>query len=122
MQNDLLDLYPDEISGGKSGTDIQEGKYTLLALTALKLSNESQKKTFLENYGRWEEKCVDQIRTLYNELQLQDICSYEETKLYKSICQKINTLPENSIPPGHFFMKLVNEINKVKNINYNVKT
>ncbi|XP_014371817.2 farnesyl pyrophosphate synthase isoform X1 [Papilio machaon] len=121
MKNDYLDLYGDEIVEGKTGTDIQEGKCSLPAVIAVRLANGYQKKIFLENYGRWEDKCVDQIRNLYNDLQIQKICIKEETQLYNSICQRINNLSKDSIPPGHLFTKLVNEIYNLKNINYDVK-
>ncbi|XP_013163238.1 PREDICTED: farnesyl pyrophosphate synthase-like [Papilio xuthus] len=106
MKNDYLDLYGDEIVEGKTGTDIQEGKCSLPAVTAVKLSNEHQKNIFFENYGRWEDKCVNEIRILYNDLQLKKICVDEEKKLYNSISKRINNLPKDSIPPAHLFAKV----------------
>ncbi|CAG5049386.1 unnamed protein product [Parnassius apollo] len=118
MQNDYLDYYEDESVGGKSGTDIQEGKCTWLVLTALEHCNLSQRQEFLHNYGKWEKESVDRIRRLYKELELSKKYAQEKQKLYDTLCQRINNLPEDVIPPSYFLAKLVNMVYTVKNIHY----
>ncbi|CAK1584570.1 unnamed protein product [Parnassius mnemosyne] len=121
MQNDYLDYYEDESVGGKSGTDIQEGKCTWFVLTALEHCNLSQRQEFLDNYGKWEKESVGRIRRLYNKLELSKKYEQEKQKLYQTLIQRIYNLPEDVIPPGDFLAKLVNMIYNIRNINYDVK-
>ncbi|CAH2042347.1 unnamed protein product, partial [Iphiclides podalirius] len=118
MKNDFLDLYEDESVGGKSGTDIQEGKCSWLSLTALKHCSQLQRKEFEENYGKWEQSSVNKIRALYNELNLPKIFANEQKYIYQSLCERVIKLPKDSIPPSELFTKLVNMVGNVGNIKY----
>ncbi|XP_054165615.1 uncharacterized protein LOC128963151 [Oppia nitens] len=55
----------------EGGTDIQEGKFSWLVVRALELADDRQRAIIVDNYGRVDDQCVQQIRQLYNELNLK---------------------------------------------------
>ncbi|XP_068620615.1 uncharacterized protein [Battus philenor] len=82
IKNDFEDIFDDDASTGKTGSDIQAGKCTWLAVTALQRCSEAQRKEFEECYGSWDPSHVDRIRALYNDLKITDIFHIEEKAYY----------------------------------------
>nr|XP_049701251.1 uncharacterized protein LOC110370582 [Helicoverpa armigera] len=112
MQDDYIDCYGDESVTGKAGTDIQEGKCSWLAVTALKRCNDAQRELFTNNYGSDKPEHVDIIKRLYGELRLPEIYLQEETELHNDITSKVTALPSETAPT--FFFKLIDRIYKRK--------
>lgn len=112
FQDDYIDCYGDESVTGKAGTDIQEGKCSWLAVTALKHCNEAQRALFAQYYGRKEPEHVTIIKQLYNELRLPEIYREEETLVHDNIMSKVRSLPSETAPV--FFYKLIDRIYKRK--------
>ena len=64
--DDFYDVY----SG--SGTNISEGKLTWLIAKALEKASPEQKKTLEDNYGKKDDKCIEAVKKIYNELNLKN--------------------------------------------------
>lgn len=105
IQDDYIDCFGDETITGKKGTDIQEGKCSWLAVTALQLCNQTQLSIFLENYASKEPEQVERIKWLFKELQIPQLYKEEEIGLYESIVKRSHSLPENV--SSAFFLKLL---------------
>ncbi|CAK1584577.1 unnamed protein product [Parnassius mnemosyne] len=111
IQNDITDFYNWE-GLIKSSTDIQKGKCSWLAVKALELSNEDQRRIFKECYGSWDPTHVHKIRELYEELKLPQIFVQEKEARYKIFFKKINELPPGCVPDVNFYQKLFKLIEK----------
>eukprot|EP00299_Pterocystis_sp_00344_P013769 c6781_g1_i1.p1 GENE.c6781_g1_i1~~c6781_g1_i1.p1 ORF type:complete len:388 (+),score=92.22 c6781_g1_i1:53-1165(+) len=80
VQDDYLDCYGDPQLIGKIGTDIRDAKCSWLVCQALLLSNESQRQTIKDYYGKWDDESEAKIKSLYRELDLQRVFNeYEES-------------------------------------------
>ncbi|CAH0590329.1 unnamed protein product [Chrysodeixis includens] len=112
MQDDYIDCYGDESVTGKAGTDIQEGKCSWLAVTALEHCNDSQKDLFTKYYASKEPDHVTSIKRLYDELKLPELYRQKETEIYEDIVQRVRALPSETAPG--FFFKLLDIIYKRK--------
>ncbi|XP_022817224.1 farnesyl pyrophosphate synthase 2-like [Spodoptera litura] len=91
--NDYKDIYFDEIKTGKAGTDIQEGKLTWLAVTALERCTDAQRKFFAENYGIDNPENVQRIKDLFAELDIENIYKNHEKAVYEDLVRRIRALP-----------------------------
>nr|XP_049701243.1 uncharacterized protein LOC110370571 isoform X1 [Helicoverpa armigera] len=92
-QNDYKDVYWDTATYGKDGTDIQEGKLSWIALTALERCNEAQRSIFKEYYGSKNPEHVKQIKQLYDELQMEKVYDEFERTFYENMKRRIYALP-----------------------------
>ncbi|XP_047031304.1 farnesyl pyrophosphate synthase-like isoform X2 [Helicoverpa zea] len=92
-QNDFKDVYWDKATYGKDGTDIQEGKLSWIAITALERCNEAQRSIFKEYYGSKDPEHVKQIKQLYDELQMDKMYAEFEHSFYENMKRRIYTLP-----------------------------
>ncbi|PZC83811.1 hypothetical protein B5X24_HaOG206968 [Helicoverpa armigera] len=92
-QNDYKDVYWDTATYGKDGTDIQEGKLSWMAITALERCNEAQRSIFKEYYGSRDPEHVKQIKQLYDELQMDKIYAEFEHSFCENMKRRIYTLP-----------------------------
>nr|XP_049701247.1 uncharacterized protein LOC110370571 isoform X6 [Helicoverpa armigera] len=92
-QNDYKDVYWDKTTAGKDGTDIQEGKLSWIALTALERCNEAQRSIFKEYYGSKNPDHVKQIKQLYDELQMDKVYLEFEHSFCENMKRRIHTLP-----------------------------
>ncbi|XP_026738337.1 farnesyl pyrophosphate synthase 1-like [Trichoplusia ni] len=106
-QNDYSDVYEKESESGKTGNDIQEGKLTWLALTALPRCNEQQLATFKEFYGSPDPEHVKQIKQIYDDLKLPKLYEESESKMYNELLGRIRALPTE--PERKFFLNLLGE-------------
>lgn len=82
IQDDFLDCFGDPVVTGKTGTDIQDGKCTWLAVVALQRATPTQRQIMEENYGRSNPEAVARIKDLYEELQLPHTYSVFEEATY----------------------------------------
>ncbi|XP_028158125.1 uncharacterized protein LOC114351208 [Ostrinia furnacalis] len=92
-QDDFIDCFGDESVTGKMGTDIQEGKCTWLAVTALQLCNAQQRAEFEEYYGSKDLADVQRIKRLYETLGLPEIYRAHERAAYERIVKRAHSLP-----------------------------
>ncbi|CAG5049389.1 unnamed protein product [Parnassius apollo] len=119
MQNDFMDCFVDENSMGKTGTDIQTGQLTWLAVEALKRCNSAQRKEFDLCYGNQDPVYVERVRNLYKELGLPQVYRQLEKTRYEKILKQINDLPPGAVPNPEVFLKALDLIyNKTQIINY----
>ncbi|KAJ8717211.1 hypothetical protein PYW08_005610 [Mythimna loreyi] len=93
FQNDYKDIYWDANRSGKAGTDIQEGKLTWIAVTALERCNEAQRAIFKEYYGSKDPEHVKRIKQLYDELQIKEVYQEFKNSFYQSLERRIRALP-----------------------------
>lgn len=107
-----MDCYGDVSVTGKIGTDIQEGKCSWLAVTALQHCNEAQKQLFIKNYASKEPEHVASIKRLYDELKLPELYKKKESEMYDDIVKRVKALPSETAPG--FFFKLLNTIYRRK--------
>ncbi|KAI9229193.1 MAG: isoprenoid synthase domain-containing protein [Piptocephalis tieghemiana] len=80
VQDDYLDCYGDPTTIGKIGTDIQDNKCSWLIVQALDRASPEQRASLDANYGRKDEKCVQIVKDIYKDLDLQRVFhDYEES-------------------------------------------
>nr|AYV97141.1 trans-prenyltransferase 1 [Haslea ostrearia] len=97
IQDDYLDCYGDPKHIGKVGTDIQDNKCSWLVVQALDRCSDSQRKLLEENYGRWDDKKVENVKALYRELGLENVFkAYEEESYVKiqALLQQVKAMPK----------------------------
>ncbi|KAJ8717853.1 hypothetical protein PYW07_005783 [Mythimna separata] len=110
FQNDYKDIYWDEDSSGKAGTDIQEGKVSWLAVTALERSNEAQRSIFKEYYGSKDPEHVKRIKQLYDELKIEEVYQKFKNSYYESLEHRIRALPREG--ETEFFLEILEACRK----------
>ncbi|XP_023945259.2 uncharacterized protein LOC112051030 [Bicyclus anynana] len=102
IQDDFLDCFGDPAVTGKTGTDIQDGKCTWLAVVALQRATFAQRQLMEEHYASTKPEDVQKIKDLYEELQLPHTYSvYEEATydlLRTQIQQVTRGLPHDFVP------------------------
>jgi len=73
LKDDLLDAFGDpDIFGKQVGGDIKANKKTYLYLKALELANESQKKQLLCLFSEENENKVNEIKSIFSDLKIQE--------------------------------------------------
>ncbi|KAL2945038.1 Farnesyl pyrophosphate synthase 1 [Bienertia sinuspersici] len=90
IQADYLDCYG-ERHNCKTGTDIEDYKCSWLVVKALELCNDDQKKVLHENYGKQDPGCVERVKELYNDLNLQGVYAEYEGWSYKRAVKSIES-------------------------------
>ncbi|XP_035435595.2 uncharacterized protein LOC118266300 [Spodoptera frugiperda] len=93
FQNDYIDLYVDDKTTGKIGTDIREGKLTWFAVTALQRCTEEQRSIFKENYGSDNPEHIERIKQLFDELEMEKVYKEYESSVYEDLVRRIRALP-----------------------------
>uniref|UniRef100_A0A1B0CDU1 Farnesyl pyrophosphate synthase n=1 Tax=Lutzomyia longipalpis TaxID=7200 RepID=A0A1B0CDU1_LUTLO len=94
IQNDYLDCYGKIEDSGATGTDIQTGKCTWLAVNFLQRANEAQKKIMKECYGKSDEASIRRVKELYNEVSLEDAYFEFEKNFYTTVKKEIGQSSE----------------------------
>ncbi|CAH0590337.1 unnamed protein product [Chrysodeixis includens] len=107
LQNDCIDAFGEESVTGKAGSDIQEGKLTWVAVTALQLCNDQQREIFKEYYGSDDPDHVKKIQELFKELKIPQLYEVHESKVYNDLVNKMNALPTEG--ESKFFLNLLNK-------------
>lgn len=93
VQDDYLDCFGDPNVTGKIGTDIEDGKCSWLVVKAIKLATtEKQKSILFENYGLRSTENVAKIKSLYEEIGIQQCFLQFEKDQYEEICSLIESL------------------------------
>ncbi|KAL4714964.1 hypothetical protein ACJJTC_003115 [Scirpophaga incertulas] len=93
IQDDFIDCFSDEILTGKMGTDIQEGKCTWLAVTALQRCNAEQRAEFEMCYASKDLADVQRIKRLYEKLEIPQAYKEYERNTYERILHQANNMP-----------------------------
>nr|AEK32004.1 mitochondrial isoprenyl diphosphate synthase [Rhopalosiphum padi] len=110
VQDDFLDCYGDPEVTGKIGTDIEDGKCSWLAVTALQKVNSEQKKIMEDNYGIDDPANVAIIKDLYEQLKLPNEYQLYEEESYKLINTRIQHLSQGL--SQDMFLKFLKKIYK----------
>ena len=78
-QDDYLDVFADEATLGKRGTDIQDNKCSWVINAALERADDKQRVVLDENYGRKDEQMERKCKDVFNEIGIQQVYArYEE--------------------------------------------
>ncbi|XP_058976268.1 uncharacterized protein LOC105261927 [Musca domestica] len=102
IQNDFLDCFGTIENCGKIGTDIEDKKFSWLAVTCMELANEEQKQIMLECYGSKDPLKVQKVKDLYKALDLPSIYTAYEKESYEKTKTLIKQL-SNGVPQDIFF-------------------
>ncbi|XP_017698565.2 farnesyl pyrophosphate synthase-like isoform X4 [Phoenix dactylifera] len=97
VQDDYLDCFGDPEVIGKIGTDIEDFKCSWLVVQALELGNESQKKILTENYGKSDPACVAKVKSIYKDLDLQNVFFEYERLSYEQLISSIEAQPSKPL-------------------------
>ncbi|KAL6520438.1 glycerol channel [Orobanche hederae] len=97
VQDDYLDCFGETEKIGKIGTDIEDFKCSWLVVKALELCNEEQKKILFDHYGKENPADVAEIKTLYNEINLQGAFTEYESKSYERLTSSIEAHPSKAV-------------------------
>ncbi|XP_068620702.1 uncharacterized protein [Battus philenor] len=114
MQDDFIDCFGSESVTGKAGSDIQEGKCSWLAVSALQRCNEAQRNVFTTCYGSKEPAHIERIQRLYEQLGLPDLYRKEERTRYNAIVQTVRDLPKHTNLSPDLFLTILDMIYKRK--------
>ncbi|XP_061940004.1 farnesyl pyrophosphate synthase-like [Apis cerana] len=112
VQNDFLDYYSKEEIGGKSGTDIQEGRCTWPIVVALERATTEQKKILKECYGVADEEKVKRVKEIYEEIGISNIYYDYEEETHNLLNIYIQQL-SSKLPPEYFLYLLATSCSKV---------
>ncbi|XP_075144604.1 uncharacterized protein LOC142219549 [Haematobia irritans] len=102
IQNDYLDCFGNIENSGKIGTDIEDKKYSWLAITCMERANAEQKDIMMKCYGSKDPQKVQKVKDIYNSLDLPTIYRKYERESYKQI-QELIKQTDNGIPHEIFF-------------------
>ncbi|KAJ9205260.1 hypothetical protein DTO166G4_7919 [Paecilomyces variotii] len=94
IQDDYLDAFGDPAVIGKIGTDIQDNKCSWLINQALQRATPEQRKTLDAAYGRKDRELEAKVKTIFNELQLEQVYKDYEEKTVGDLRAKIAAVDE----------------------------
>ncbi|KAK4337069.1 hypothetical protein RND71_043699 [Anisodus tanguticus] len=112
IQDDYLDAFGDPKVIGKIGTDIQDGKCCWPIVMSLKLATNDQKEILYENYGIDNEDCVQKVKEIYKELNIEKLFKDHEDQLYKELMVLFNRICEQTNLPESIFKFQVDNLYK----------
>jgi farnesyl diphosphate synthase len=102
VQDDYLDCFGDPEVTGKLGTDIQDGKCSWLVVMALQRADHKQTKELALRYGSKDEKDVQWVKNLYQDLGLKKLFSKYEAEFYDDIMTMIQQIRGDELPQQIF--------------------
>ncbi|XP_047031313.1 farnesyl pyrophosphate synthase 1-like [Helicoverpa zea] len=105
-QDDYMDAYGNEIVTGKTGRDIQEGKCSWVAVTALQHCNDAQRSIFKQYYGSNDPEHVKRIKRLYDEVHLPQLYEACERTSHDDIVRQIQAIEHEGV--RHFLLEVLN--------------
>ncbi|KAK5922250.1 hypothetical protein CgunFtcFv8_019529 [Champsocephalus gunnari] len=113
IQDDYLDCYGDPAVTGKIGTDIQDNKCSWLVVTALEIMTAEQRAELEACYAQHDDACVEQVKALYNTLQMPALYHKFEEESYQRL-QKLIACHAQNLPHSVFlnFAKKIYKRNK----------
>lgn len=97
VQDDFLDCFGDPEVIGKIGTDIEDFKCSWLVVQALQRANENQMKTLSEIYGKSDPTCVAKVKSIYKDLDLQNVFAEYERTSYEQLISSIEAQPSKAV-------------------------
>ncbi|KAI3920475.1 hypothetical protein MKX01_000814 [Papaver californicum] len=97
VQDDYLDCFGTPEVIGKIGTDIEDFKCSWLVVQALELVNDDQKKILYENYGKADSGCVEKVKRLYKDLDLEGVFAEYERNSYQKLVSSIEAHPSKAV-------------------------
>ncbi|KAJ3677544.1 hypothetical protein LUZ60_003268 [Juncus effusus] len=97
IQDDYLDCFGDPEVTGKIGTDIEDHKCSWLIVQAIERANEDQLKILNDNYGKSDPNCVKKVKTVYEELDLENVYFDYELSSYTDLISSIEAQPNPAI-------------------------
>lgn len=97
VQDDFLDCFGNETITGKIGTDIEEKKCSWLIVKALEKANEDQRKKLESNYGIKEPVAIQSVKSIFNELELENEFKEFEKKEFEAISNMINNIAKEKV-------------------------
>ncbi|GAB1607993.1 farnesyl pyrophosphate synthase-like, partial [Argonauta hians] len=109
IKDDYLDCFGDPAVTGKVGTDIEEGKCSWLVVQALQLVSDEQRASLEKHYGKNCPHNVQCVKSLYNELKLDELFFKYEEDSYKLLMEKIE---RSSQLPKDIFITFAKKIYK----------
>lgn len=112
IQDDYLDCYgtPEQI--GKIGTDIKDNKCSWLINKALELASDDDKNVLKKNYGRKEDQCEEQVKKVFNKLQLDKEYLQYESNIVQEIKKSIDQVDESRGFKKQVLTEFLNKIYK----------
>ncbi|KAL8831252.1 MAG: hypothetical protein Q9191_000972 [Dirinaria sp. TL-2023a] len=96
VQDDYLDAYGSPEVIGKIGTDIQDNKCSWLINQALERASPEQRKTLDECYGRKDNLKEAEVKTIYEQLKLEEVYFAYEEKAVGEIRKRIAQVDEGA--------------------------
>lgn len=106
VQDDYLDCFGDPKITGKIGTDIEDGKCSWPIVNALKLTDETQRKVIIQNYGSPLEESVFQIKSIYAQLDIDGLFKRFEREEFNEICSLIEAINDKHLSKDVFYSLL----------------
>ncbi|KAK9133906.1 hypothetical protein Scep_013434 [Stephania cephalantha] len=97
VQDDYLDCFGDPKVIGKIGTDIEDFKCSWLVVQALERANDDQKNLLYDNYGKEDKGCVEKVKKLYHDLDLEGVFAEYESKSYEKLISSIEGHPSEAV-------------------------
>lgn len=94
IQDDYLDCYGSPEVIGKVGTDIQDNKCSWLIVQALQRVSSSQRRILAKSYGRHDNKSIEAVKKIYNDIGMTEIFEDYEEQSYKSIRRMMQDVKE----------------------------
>ncbi|KAH0791331.1 Farnesyl pyrophosphate synthase [Histomonas meleagridis] len=99
-QDDYLDVYCDEVTTGKKGTDIIDRKVTWFSCKAYELGNESQKEAIMKVYENPDQR-YEAVMKVYEDLGLKQLFENYSDKEYEKLSKELKELdpvfPKNTL-------------------------
>ncbi|XP_018578619.1 farnesyl pyrophosphate synthase-like [Anoplophora glabripennis] len=115
IQKDFLDCFGGGVSG-QVGKDIKVGRCSWLAVVALQRANAAQRKLMEEYYGRPEDKSVQIIRSLYEELNLPSTYVAYEEESFNIIHTHIQQISKGL--PHELFFTIMEKLYRIREFDY----
>lgn len=108
VQDDFLDCFGDPEITGKEPSDIREGKCTWLAVVALQRASPEQRKIFETYYGNHDQKSIETVKDLYEEIGLPNTFAIYEEKSFNLIRTHIQQMSGGL--PHKLFFKILEKV------------
>ncbi|CAK4030958.1 Farnesyl pyrophosphate synthase [Lecanosticta acicola] len=112
VQDDYLDNFADPAVLGKIGTDIQDNKCSWLINQALKIATPEQRKVLEQNYGKKDSKAEDEVKKVFNEMELDKVYAKYEEERVAEIREKIAKMDESEGLKKEIFEEFLRKIYK----------
>ncbi|KAK8926166.1 Farnesyl pyrophosphate synthase [Platanthera zijinensis] len=97
VQDDFLDCFGDPEFIGKIGTDIEDFKCSWLVVQALEKATHDQLSILSESYGKSDPAHVMRVKTLYKDLNLQEVFLEYEKSSYEHLISSIEAQPSKKV-------------------------